>query len=101
DHVGSTTSLLDFVQRDPGQTFIVATEGGILHKMRQSVPHKTLLAAPANAENSCACSECPYMKMNTLEKVHSALLNMSPEIKLEERVRAKAEIALRRLMELG
>ncbi len=101
DHVGSTTSLLDFVQRDPGQTFIVATEGGILHKMRQAVPGKTLIAAPANAENSCACSECPYMKMNTLEKVHSALLNGSPEIILEERVRAGAEVALRRMMELG
>lgn len=101
DHVGSTTSLLDFVQRDPGSTFIVATEGGILHKMRQAVPHKTLIAAPANVENSCACSECPYMKMNTLQKVHDALLNGSPEIILEESVRRGAEKALRRMMELG
>jgi quinolinate synthase len=101
DHVGSTTSMLDFVKNDPGQTFIVATEGGILHKMRQAVPDKTLIAAPANAENSCACSECPYMKMNTLAKVHSALLTGSPEIILEEHVRARAETALRRMMQLG
>lgn len=101
DHIGSTTSLLDFVQRDPGNTFIVATEGGILHKMRQAVPGKTLIAAPANVENSCACSECPYMKMNTLAKVHSALLTGSPEIILEERIRAGAEVALRRMMDLG
>jgi quinolinate synthase len=93
--------LLDFVKHDPGQTFIVATEGGILHKMRQAVPGKTLIAAPANVENSCACSECPYMKMNTLAKVHSALLTGSPEIILEENVRAGAKVALRRMMQLG
>jgi quinolinate synthase len=101
DHVGSTSSLLSFVQNDPGTTFIVATEGGILHKMRQAVPHKTLIAAPANAENSCACAECPYMKLNTVRKVHDALLNGFPRIELEETVRAGAERALRRMMALG
>lgn len=101
DHVGSTSSLLSFVQNDPGTTFIVATEGGILHKMRQAVPGKNLIPAPANAENSCACAECPYMKMNTLEKVWSALATGQPEIVLEESVRARAEVALRRMMALG
>lgn len=101
DHVGSTSSLLSFVQQDPGHTFIVATEGGILHKMRQAVPQKTLIAAPANAENACACSECPYMKLNTLEKIYQALLTGQPAIELEESVRAGAERSLRRMMELG
>ena len=101
DHVGSTSSLLEFVQRDPARTFIVATEVGILHKMRSAVPDKQLIPAPAHANNSCACSECPYMKMNTVEKVYSALLHGRPEIILQEDVRARAEIALRRMMKLG
>lgn len=101
DHVGSTSSLLDFVQRDPGHTFIVATEGGILHKMRAAVPHKHLIAAPANAENSCACAECPYMKLNTLEKVHAALLHGKPEITMDEAVRVGALRSLRAMLDLG
>ncbi len=94
-------SLLSYVKDDPAQTFIVATEAGILHKMQQAVPHKKLIPAPAHANNTCACSECPYMKMNTLEKVYEALLNGSPEIVLEENVRQRAETALRRMMQLG
>lgn len=101
DHVGSTSSLLDFVQRDPGGTFIVATEGGILHKMRAAVPHKQLIAAPANAENTCACAECPYMKLNTLEKVHAALLHGEPEIIMDEAVRVQALRSLRAMLALG
>ncbi|MBK9536270.1 MAG: quinolinate synthase NadA [Flavobacteriales bacterium] len=101
DHVGSTSSLLEFVQSDPAPTFIVATEAGILHKMRAAAPHKELIPAPAHANNTCACSECPYMKMNTVEKVYSALLNGSPEIVLNEQVRQRAELALRNMMQLG
>lgn len=101
DHVGSTSSLLDFVKRDPGNTFIVATESGILHNMREAVPHKTLIPAPAHANNTCACSECPYMKLNTLEKMHDALLHGRPEIVLDEDVRLGALRSLRRMLELG
>lgn len=101
DHVGSTSSLLDFVQRDQGTAFIVATEAGILHRMRAAVPHKTLIPAPAFADNECACSECPYMKLNTLEKVRDALLHEAPEIVLDEEVRLRAHRALRRMLELG
>ena len=101
DHVGSTSSLLQFVQRDPARTFIVATEAGILHRMRAAVPGKELIPAPAHANNTCACSECPYMKLNTIEKVYTALLHGSPEIVLDEPVRERAEIALRRMMQLG
>ncbi len=101
DHVGSTASLLQFVQRDPGQRFIVATEVGILHRMRAAVPHKELIPAPVNADNACACSECPYMKLNTLEKVRDALRDGCPEVVLPENVRIGAERALRRMLALG
>ena len=101
DHVGSTSSLLDFVKRDPGTAFIVATEAGILYNMRAAVPHKTLIPAPAFADNECACSECPYMKLNTLEKMRDALRHEAPEIVLDEEVRLRAHRALRRMLELG
>lgn len=101
DHVGSTSSLLQFVQHDPGERFIVATEAGILHKMRAAVPHKELIPAPAHADNACACAECPYMKLNTLEKIHHALLTLQPAIELPEHVRLGAEQALRRMLALG
>jgi quinolinate synthase len=100
DHVGSTASLLEFVQRDPGEAYIVATEAGILHRMRALVPRKRLIPAPSRVDNSCACSECPYMKLNTLEKVHRALLDLQPEIVLPAHVQAGAERALRRMLAL-
>lgn len=101
DHVGSTSSLLDFVQRDAGRCYIVATEVGILHRMRAAVPHKELIPAPVHADNTCACSECPYMKLNTLEKVRNALRDGCPEVVLPEHVREGAERALRRMLALG
>ena len=101
DHVGSTASLLEFVQRDPAQTFIVATEAGILHRMREAVPRKTLIPAPAHANNTCACSECPYMKRNTVRKMYTALRDRWPAIELPEDVRQGAERSLRRMLELG
>ena len=68
--IGSTSALLNYVQTSSSDKFIVATEAGILYKMKQSVPNKTIIPAPALETNSCACSECPYMKMNTLEKLY-------------------------------
>ena len=100
-HIGSTSSLNDFVQRDPGQRYIVATEAGILHRMRAAVPDKHLIPAPAYANNTCACSECPYMKLNTLEKVYRALDTLQPEIVLPEHISIGAERALRRMLSLG
>ena len=101
DHVGSTASLLEFVQRDPATAFIVATEVGILHRMREAVPGKTFIAAPAHANNTCACSECPYMKRNTVRKMYTALRDRWPAIELPEDVRQGAERSLRRMLELG
>ncbi len=101
DYVGSTTALLKFVETSPIQTFIVATEAGILHKMKQAVPQKHLIPAPANEQNSCACSECPYMKMNTLEKVYNALYYELPEIKISEKIRVPAYKALKRMLDIS
>ena len=101
DFVGSTTGLLKFVQNDPHEKFIVATEAGILHKMKQSVPHKKLIPAPATDNNTCACSECPYMKMNTLEKVYNALLYEQPEIIVPENIRLKAYESVARMLEMS
>ena len=88
--VGSTSALLKYVKEDEGNTYIVATEVGILHKMKEAMPEKVFIPAPIAEDNSCACSECAYMKMNTLEKLYQCILHESPEIFVdrEERVRA-------------
>lgn len=101
DFVSSTTGLLRFVKESPRQKFIVATEAGILHKMKESVPEKKLIPAPGNDNNTCACSECPYMKMNTLEKVYNALLYEQPEIVVPEATRIKAYASVARMLELS
>jgi len=101
DYVGSTTALLNFVEKSPIKTFIVATEAGILHKMKMAVPDKHLIPAPANEQNSCACSECPYMKMNTLEKLYNALFYELPEIEITEEIRIPAYNALKAMLEIS
>lgn len=101
DYVGSTTALLQFVEKSPVQTFIVATEAGILHKMKLAVPNKHLIPAPANEQNSCACSECPYMKMNTLEKLYNALYFELPAIEISEEIRIPAYKALKAMLAIS
>lgn len=99
--VGSTEKLLNFVQADEAEEFIVATEAGILHEMQKRVPNKKLIPAPAKEDNTCACSECPYMKMNTLEKLYLCLKNETPEIDVPEEIRKKALVPLQRMFELS
>ncbi|MBC7570205.1 MAG: quinolinate synthase NadA, partial [Spirosoma sp.] len=99
DFIGSTTALLKYVVDSPADTFIVGTEAGILHKMRLAAPGKKLIPAPANANNTCACSECPYMKMNTLEKLYNCMLYEQPEILVPEAVRLKAYESVARMLE--
>jgi quinolinate synthase len=101
DFVGSTTALLKYVVEQPGQEFIVGTEAGILHKMRQAAPGKKIIPAPASQNNTCACSECPYMKMNTLEKLYNCMLYEQPEIIVPEDVRVKAYESVARMLELS
>ena len=98
--VGSTKALLDYVQTSSSQKFIVATEAGILYKMKLAVPHKTILPAPALESNSCACSECPYMKMNTLEKLYQTLLHELPEIHVNEKTQVGALRALNNMLSI-
>lgn len=101
DFVGSTTAILKYVIDSPEQEFIVATEAGILHKMKQAVPHKKLIPAPAIENNTCACSECPYMKMNTVEKLYKALRYEQPEIIVPEEIRLKAYQSVNRMLEMS
>ncbi len=98
--IGSTKALLDFVQNDPHDKFIVATEAGILYQMKQVVPNKLIIPAPALESNSCACSECPYMKMNTLEKLYNALYYEMPEIHVNEKTQAGALKALNNMLSI-
>lgn len=96
--VGSTKAMIDFVKNDPGDEFIVATEAGIIHQMRKEVPGKLLIPAPSYEDNKCACSECSYMKQNTLQKLYQCLLTEGPEIVVKEEIRAKAELALQKML---
>ena len=98
--VGSTKALLDHVQKSPVEQFIVATEAGILYQMKQAVPNKLIIPAPALESNSCACSECPYMKMNTLEKLYNALYYELPEIQVKESTQEGALKALNNMLSI-
>lgn len=100
DHVGSTASLLKYAQESPAREFIVATESGILHKMRQSCPGKTFIAAPPE-QAGCACNNCSYMKLNTLEKLRDCLRDLSPEIHVDARVAARAIRPIERMLAMS
>lgn len=100
DHVGSTSSLLQYVQRDPGQVFIIVTEPGIIHQMKKAAPEKTFIPAPI--EGSCeACSTCPHMKMNTLEKLYLCLRDRAPEVTVPEEIRIRALKPIERMLALS
>jgi quinolinate synthase len=99
DFIGSTTSLLKFTQTDPGMTFIVVTESGIIHQMQLASPHKTFLPAPP--ENTCACNDCPHMKLNTLEKLYLCMKYELPEIIIPENLAQKALLPLKRMMDIS
>ncbi len=100
DHVGSTASLLKYAQESPAREFIVATESGILHKMRQSCPDKTFIAAPPE-QAGCACNNCSYMKLNTLEKLRDCLRDLSPEIHVDAEVAARAIRPIERMLAMS
>ncbi|MCK9450719.1 MAG: quinolinate synthase NadA [Bacteroidales bacterium] len=99
DFVGSTTALLNFSKNDSSKKYIVATETGILHKMQQQSPDKTFLIVPS--DETCNCNDCPYMKLNTLEKLLSALENGQPAIELPEDVIIKARKPIERMLEIS
>ncbi len=99
DFIGSTTALLKYTKTDNAKEYIVATETGIIHQMQKASPQKTFIPAPPN--NSCACNDCPHMKLNTLEKLYLSLKYEQPEIFVEESIRLKAEKALNNMLDIS
>jgi quinolinate synthase len=99
DYIGSTTALLKFTQQSTSKQFIVATESGILHQMQKLNPDKTFIPAPPN--NSCACNNCPYMKLNTLEKLYTCIKYELPEIIMDENLLIAAKKPITRMLEIS
>lgn len=98
-YIGSTSGLLNFVQQDKSDTYIVGTEAGILHEMEKVAPHKKFIPAPVE-DDTCACSECAFMKLNTLEKLYLCLKNETPEIFLEDKIIKDALLPIERMLEI-
>jgi quinolinate synthase len=93
DYVGSTSGILTFAQTFPGDTLIVATEPHIIHQMQRALPEKTFIGAPG-ADGNCNCNICPYMALNTLEKLYIALRDLAPRVEIEEALRLDAKKSL-------
>ena len=100
DHIGSTTSLLNYTKRDPGMKYIVATESGILHQMRKARPEKQFIPAPPK-DSTCACNDCKFMKMITLKKIYNTLKYEKPEITLEQELMDKARGSIVRMLKIS
>ena len=98
-YIGSTSALLKYSQASSSQAFIVATEPGIIHQMQKQAPHKHFIPAPAMS--NCACNECPYMRLNTLEKMYLAMKNRTPEISLPEHIQIAALRPIQRMLEMS
>ena len=99
DFIGSTTALLNYSKKSSDKEFIVLTETGILHQMHKASPDKTFIPAPPN--NSCACNDCTYMKLNTLEKIYVALKYEQPELEMDKFLMEKAKKPIQRMLELS
>ncbi len=99
DFIGSTTGLINHVKNSPKKTFIVATEMGVMHSMHRDRPDATIIGAPP--DSGCECAACPYMRLNTLEKLYAALRDLSPEITLDEELRKAALKPVERMLALG
>ena len=99
DYIGSTTGILNFASKSNIKEFIVATESGIIHQMQKNNPNKTFIPAPPN--NSCACNDCPHMKLNTLEKLYNCLKYEQPEIVLSSNLIEKAKLPIIKMLDLS
>ncbi len=99
DYIGSTTQILRYAVQDEGQEYIVATETGILHQMQKDAPQKTFIPAPP--DNSCACNDCPHMKLNSLEKVYLCMEYETPELTMPEDLRMAALQPIERMLEIS
>jgi len=99
DYIGSTSGILNYAKQSPDREFIIATEAGIIHQMEKACQGKTFIPAPPHA--GCACNECPYMKLNTLEKLYLCMRNRAPAITLDEDLRLRALLPIQRMLELS
>ena len=99
DHIGSTTSIINFAAKSEYEQFIIATEPGVIHQMQKQNPNKEFIPLPNN--QGCACNECPHMRLNTMEKMYNALNTLQPEITMPETLRLQALKPLKRMMELS
>jgi len=97
DYIGSTKGLLDYVLKSPKREFIVVTEAGILHQMKRGAPDKLFIPAPP--DNGCACNECPYMRLNTMEKLYRCMKDRTPELTLPTDLQTAALAPLQRMLE--
>jgi quinolinate synthase len=100
-YIGSTSGMIQYVKEHPEKKFIVATENGILHKMKQEVPGTELIPAPVEEDTSCACSECGYMKVNTLQKLYDCLRAENPSVDVPKDIREKALVPIKRMLALS
>lgn len=100
DHVGSTSSILSFATKSDNKQFIVATESGILHQMQKDNPHKEFIPAPPE-DSTCACNECSFMRLNTLEKLYLCLRDEKPEIFVDEAIRVKAVKSIEKMLTIS
>ena len=100
DHVGSTRAILDYALASPADVLIVATEPHIIHQMEKAAPHKTFIGAPG-ADGNCNCNMCPYMALNTLEKLYVSLRDLAPRIEMDEALRRAAQKPLDRMLEMA
>ena len=98
DEVCSTEKMVSYCKNSPAKAFVIVTEDGMLHRLRRECPEKVFISGPTD---TCACSECRYMKRNTLEKLYLCLRDLKPEITMEETLRAKAEKSVRKMLELS
>jgi len=99
DFIGSTSSLLQFIRKDPGNCYIVATEAGIIHQMKKENPEKIYIPTPPR-DSTCGCSECSFMKLITIEKILKCLISEKPEIIIDEEILIKAQRPIRRMMKI-
>jgi quinolinate synthase len=100
DHVGSTKSILDFALNSPAGTILVATEPHIIHQMEKAAPDKTFIGVPGG-DGNCNCNMCPYMALNTLEKLYVALRELGPRIELSPEIMDRARVPLERMLEMA
>ena len=99
DFIGSTAALISFAEKDQGEAYIVVTESGILHEMKKRMPQKTFIAAPP--ESNCSCNECPFMRLNTPEKVYLALRDLKPRLEMDATLRLQAKAPIDRMLALS